>query len=366
MVTTTQAKPITKITGSLLERLQKGVVLGAEGYLFELERRGYIKAGAYVPEVVLDNPEALRELHREFVNAGSEVIEAFTYYAHRDKLRIIGREHDLEPLNRQALKIAKEVAQEFKEQKGLEVLVAGNICNTWVYNHNDPEGSGQIVRQMFDEQVKWAKEAGVDFVIAETIDYAGEALIALEVIKKYGLPAVITYGSIAEKTRDGYDWIEACQLLEKNGADVVGFNCHMGPATMIPLLKELRKSVKCPIAAQPVPYRTSSSCRSFVGLTDKETGSNLFPLGLEQHLCTRFEMADFARQAKEAGVNYIGICCGGAPYQVREMAEALGRTAPSSRYTADLSQHGMLGGDNVVKKHQKEFSQQWRKENQEA
>lgn len=108
------SQPVTKISGGLVERLNKGPVLAAEGYLFELERRGYLKAGAFVPEVVLENPEALRELHREFVNAGSEVVEAFTYYAHRDKLRVIGREGDLEPLNRQALKIAKEVQQEFK------------------------------------------------------------------------------------------------------------------------------------------------------------------------------------------------------------------------------------------------------------
>jgi betaine-homocysteine S-methyltransferase len=108
------AQQITRINGGLIERLNKGPVLAAEGYLFELERRGYLKAGAFVPEVVLENPEALRELHREFVNAGSEVIEAFTYYAHRDKLRVIGREGDLEPLNRQALQIAKEVQQEFK------------------------------------------------------------------------------------------------------------------------------------------------------------------------------------------------------------------------------------------------------------
>src|SRR6476659_6346158 len=97
---------------NILERLKKGTVLGAEGYLFELERRGYIKAGAYVPEVVLDYPDALRELHREFLRAGSEVMVAFTYYAHRSKLRVIGREKDLEPMNRNAISIAKEIAAE--------------------------------------------------------------------------------------------------------------------------------------------------------------------------------------------------------------------------------------------------------------
>ena len=79
------------------ERLDAGVVVGAEGYLFELERRGYLKAGAFVPEVVLDFPDAVRELHREMLRAGAEVMVAFTYYGHRDKLRAIGREDDLEP-----------------------------------------------------------------------------------------------------------------------------------------------------------------------------------------------------------------------------------------------------------------------------
>jgi len=327
---------ITKITGSLLERLNKGPVLAAEGYLFELERRGYLKAGAFVPEVVLENPEALKELHREFVNAGSEVIEAFTYYAHRDKLRVIGRENDLEPLNRQALQLAKEVAQEFKEQKGLEVLVAGNICNTWVYDPNDAEGSGQIVRQMYEEQVGWAKEAGADFIIAETISFLGEAAIALEVIKKYGLPAVITFAILDnEKSQDGYDWIEACQILEKKGADVVGFNCFRGPQTMLPLLKKLRPAVKCHIAAQPVPYRTTDECPTFTSLKDDQ-GKHYFPLRLDTQLISRFEMADFAKEAAEIGINYIGVCCGCAPVQIRQMAETLGRVVPSSRFTAGV------------------------------
>src|SRR3990170_6765543 len=97
---------------TLIERLALDAVLGAEGYLFELERRGYLKSGPYVPEVVLDFPDAVRELHREFLRAGAEVMVAFTYYGHREKLRTIGREDDLEPLNRQALGLAREVAAE--------------------------------------------------------------------------------------------------------------------------------------------------------------------------------------------------------------------------------------------------------------
>jgi len=98
----------------IMERLTNGTVLGAEGYVFELERRGYIKAGPYVPEVVLDFPDAVRELHREFLRAGSDVMVALTYYAHREKLRHVGREGDLEAMNRRAVRIAREVADAFK------------------------------------------------------------------------------------------------------------------------------------------------------------------------------------------------------------------------------------------------------------
>src|ERR671925_1029846 len=94
----------------LMERLREGPVICAEGYLFEFERRGYLQAGAFVPEVVLDHPEVVEELHREFVHAGSDVVEAFTYYGHRQKLRVIGKEDILEPLNRQALSVAAGVA----------------------------------------------------------------------------------------------------------------------------------------------------------------------------------------------------------------------------------------------------------------
>src|SRR6187401_2915619 len=92
---------------TLMQRLEAGPVICAEGYLFELERRGYLQAGAFVPEVVLEHPELVVQLHREFVHAGSDVVEAFTYYAHREKLRLLAKEHLLEEMNRQALSLAK-------------------------------------------------------------------------------------------------------------------------------------------------------------------------------------------------------------------------------------------------------------------
>src|SRR5829696_2839739 len=237
---------------SLEQRLAEGVVVGAEGYVFELERRGYIKAGPYVPEVILDAPEALRQLHREFLRAGSDVMVALTYYAHRDKLKDIGRAGDLEAMNRQAVRIANEIADEG------DALVAGNICNTWSYDPGDPHGSGAVVRAQYEEQLAWAVEEGVDFVVAETFDHVGEALIAVEVCKELGLPAMVTFASVQPTvTYDGYDYVDACRILADEGATVVGLNCSRGPETMLPLLEEIRAAVEIGVAAQPVPYRTS-------------------------------------------------------------------------------------------------------------
>src|SRR5579864_9155546 len=124
----------------LLERLAQGPVICAEGYLFECERRGYLQAGAFVPEVVLEHPDLVESLHRDFVHAGSDVVEAFTYYGHREKLKLIGKEQLLEPLNREALKIARKVADE------TGTLLAGDLSNTNVYLGD--EASGKAARSM--------------------------------------------------------------------------------------------------------------------------------------------------------------------------------------------------------------------------
>jgi betaine-homocysteine S-methyltransferase len=334
----------------LSERLEQGVVLTAEGYLFELERRGYLKSGPYVPEVVLDYPDAVGQLHREFLRAGSDVMVAFTYYGHREKLRTIGREGDLEALNRQALRLAKEVAAED------DALVAGNICNTWVYDPEAPESSGDVVREMYREQVGWAVEEGADLIVSETNDYLGEALIGLEVIKEFGLPAVMTFASTSDRTIDGYELDGACARLEAAGADVVGLNCSRGPQSMLPLVERIRAAVACAVAALPVPYRTTKDQPTFQSLRAAD-GTRTFPLALDPFLCTRFEMADFAVAARDAGASYIGVCCGAGPHHVRAMAEALGRTVPASRYSPDLSLHPILGED--VKQKERKFAN-WR------
>ena len=118
----------------LVARLAAGPVICAEGFLFELERRGYLAAGEFVPEVALDHPEALEALHRDYQRAGSDIVEAFTYNGHREKMRVIGKEDLLEPLNRSALQIAREVADARPGD-----LMAGNISNTNIWDPTDAQ-----------------------------------------------------------------------------------------------------------------------------------------------------------------------------------------------------------------------------------
>ena len=246
---------------TLQQRLAEGVVLGAEGYVFELERRGYIKAGPYVPEVILDAPEAVIQLHREFLRAGAEVMVALTYYAHREKLKIVGREGDLEEMNRTAVRVANEVAREGG------ALVAANISNTWSYDPADAKRTGAIVRAQYEEQLGWAVDEGVDFVIAETNDYLGEALVGLDVCHELGLPAMVTFATVQPtSTYDGYTYVDACRRAADAGAAIVGLNCSRGPQTMKPLLTEILAAVDTAVAAQPVPYRTCDATPAFESL----------------------------------------------------------------------------------------------------
>ncbi|XP_053396835.1 betaine--homocysteine S-methyltransferase 1-like [Mercenaria mercenaria] len=338
----------TRKTKGLQERLQDGgTIVIAEGYLLEFERRGYLKAGGFVPEVVIEHPNLVRTLHEEFVHAGSDVVEAFTYYGNREKLRSIGREDDLEKLNKTALRIAREVADE------TGTLMAGNICVTGVFSAEDKD-SHETTRNMFIEQVKWAVEGGCDFIIAETFGYLGEAMLALEVIKEHakGIPAVVTLTAfVPDVTLDKVPFPDACRMLELAGAAAVGLNCTRGPNTMLPLLREIRKVCQGPIAALPVPMNTTDKCRTMYSLKDPQTGELMYPENINGFICNRKEVRRFAKEAKEIGVQYIGLCCGDAANLLREIAEEYDRTPPSSRYAPDMSNNIMIGeaGEKVSK-----------------
>lgn len=344
-------KPIKR---SLVERLKDGPVICAEGFLFELERRGYLTAGEFVPEVALDHPEALMILHRDFQRAGSDIVEAFTYNGHREKMRVIGKEDLLEPLNRAALQIAREVAD---NAPGEANLMAGNISNTNIWNPEDPDAQ-RDVHAMFEEMVGWAVEEGADMLVGETFYYAGEAEVALEVMQKTGLPCVVTLAPMAgNRMMDDTGIVETCQKLEQLGADVVGLNCFRGPETMLADLKKIREAVSCPVAGLPVPYRTTDEEPTFFNLSDNNgcrcpsPHGRTFPTALDPLYVNRYEIRDFACRAYEMGISYLGVCCGASPIHIREVAEAVGVATEASRYSENMENHFMYGSHERLPGH---------------
>jgi betaine-homocysteine S-methyltransferase len=307
---------MTKKKG-ILERLKEGPVLGDGGYLLELEKRGWVRAGPFTPEVALLHPDALGELHVEFREAGADVLQALTFYASRDKLATVGLENRLEELNRAAVRIAREVA-------GEKCLVAGNLSLTWMYEPNSPMAADRV-RKTFDEQLAVQVDEGVDFIIGETFSWLGEGLIAVERARKTDLPVMVTVCfENKDETAEGKTAGEAAKALLDAGADIVGMNCLRPPEHMLKSMEEMRNTVSGYLACQPVAYRTPRERPDFTSLPE-------FPLALDPLQLTRKEMADYARNAREIGINYIGSCCGSVAIHVREMARALGKLSEDSR-----------------------------------
>ena len=344
----------------LLDTLDKQPLICAEGFLFEMERRGYLTSGEFVPEVALEYPKVLENLHKEFQHAGSNIVEAFTYNGHREKLRVINKEHLLEPLNRAALKIAKKVAN-LQHSGDKPNLMAGNISNSNIWNQNDKKSQLEV-EKMFQEMVAWAVDEGADILIGETFYYAEEAYTALKVMKETNLPSVITIAPYGQNImRDNVSILDTCKELEQKGGDVIGMNCHRGPNTMMPYLKEIRKALKCHVAGLPITYRTTEANPTFFNLPDNNgctchsPHETTFPTALDPMQCSRYEIGKFAKEAYDLGINYLGVCCGANPMLIREVAEAVGLKVPASKYRENMENHFMYGKNKRIPKHMTEY-----------
>jgi betaine-homocysteine S-methyltransferase len=306
------------VTRGLLERLEEGVVLGDGGYLLELEKRGYVRAGPFTPEVSITSPDALAQLHREFLRSGAEILQALTFYASEEKLATVGLAGRVDDINRAAVEVARSVAKEG------DALVAGNLSLTWAYDPADP-ASADRVRALFDRQLEVQMDAGIDLVVAETFTWLGEALIATERALATGLPVVTTMAFENEvRAYEGDSAADCARKLRDAGAHVVGVNCLRPPEHTLPILREMREAVDGWIAGQPVAYHTPADSPDFTSLPE-------FPEGLDPLQLPRSEMAAWASDARDLGVNLIGSCCGSVATHVRTMALTLGKLPQDDR-----------------------------------
>jgi betaine-homocysteine S-methyltransferase len=309
---------------------EQGVVLGDGGYLLELERRGYVDSGSerekvgtgrgsgqFTPEVAVENPDALRALHLEFLRAGSEVLQALTFFGTSEKLARAGYGGRAEEINRAAVRIAREVAAG-------KALVAGSVSRTQLFEREGPGAAGHV-RDLLGEQIRLLTDAGVDFLLLETFFHLEEMLIGLECARAVGLPIIATmsFRPKATESTDGHAPAECARAMADGGAEAVGANCEQEPRRMLPIVLEMRNAVDVAIAAQPGAFRTTDATPCFTRLPE-------FPDDLETIQVSRREFTEFAREAQVEGIGYLGGCCGAGAAYIRAMARGLGRPATST------------------------------------
>ena len=298
---------VVAVPQDFLKRLEQGPVLGDGGYFLELERRclGSYRNG--VPLAVLEHPEGVLELHREFARAGAEVLQAVTW-----GVGAIDRE---EELHRTAVNLAREAA-------GPDRFVAGTLSP--YFGKRRPQLSGaerREVESFFDRRVGQQVSAGVDLFIIETFHTVAEASVAIPFVKQAGIPAVVTLTYQEDDvTRDGLSPAEGAKRLADNGADVVGINCHRPPQTLLPLAREVRKAVNVPICVQPTAYELEPGA-----VYNREIVVPGLWTTVEPRVLSRFVAAEYAKEAAGIGIEFIGGCCGMLPYHIRAMADALGK-----------------------------------------
>jgi betaine-homocysteine S-methyltransferase len=313
--------------------LKEGIVLGDGGYLLELERRGYVDSGSrrekvgtgrgsgqFTPEVAIENPDALRELHREFLAAGAQVLQALTFFGTREKLGRAGYGGQTEAINHAAVKLAKAVT-------GDRALVAGSVSRTQLVEREGAGALGQA-RDHLAEQIRLLKDAGADFLILETFFHLAEMKVALQCAAGAGLAAVATmsFRPLITQCSDGHSPAECARTMAELGAIAVGANCEQNPQRMLPLLREMRAAVNVPLAAQPAAFRTTDQCHAFTRLP-------AFPDDLETIQVSRQEFMEFGKAAQAEGLGYVGGCCGCNAAYLRALAEGLaqGRSATSGK-----------------------------------
>ncbi|KAF0314628.1 Betaine--homocysteine S-methyltransferase 1 [Amphibalanus amphitrite] len=248
----------------LLERLQDGVVIGDGGMMSEMCRRGYAITGIWTPEVCVQHPSAVRELHREFARAGAGVLQALNFYSNDQKMKERGLDCTVEDINRAACRYLYSFI--------------------WLFDIHEME-------------------------------------LAITAGRSTGLPVVACMTIGTRGDRNGVTPEQCALRMASAGADVVGMNCAVGPRNALATIRRMRIALESAGLSRPLIVQPN-------GLKTPDDGTEAhhlpgWPLAMEPHVMNRLEARAFAREAYKEGVRYIGGCCYSTVYHIRAMAEEL-------------------------------------------
>ncbi len=253
-------------------------------------------------ELNLSQPDLIRGIHHEYLQAGAEIIETNTFGANSFRLARYSLADKVREINRAGARLAREAAKSF------DVWVAGSVGPLGTRIEPLGKTSFQEAREAFRGQIEALVEGGVDLLILETFGYLDEIHQALMAAKEVNASTpVVAQVTIDEdgNTLDGSDPETFVPKLVEWGADVIGCNCSVGPVAMLDAMERVRALTTLPLSAQPN-----------AGIPRSVEGRNIY-------LCSPEYMASYARKFVAAGVRIVGGCCGTTPEHIRTMKSAL-------------------------------------------
>jgi len=280
---------------------------GATGSV--LMKRG-MPAGVCPEQWILEHPDILVGLQKEYVEAGSDIIYAPTFTANRIKLKEYGLEDQIEEINTRLVALSKASADG-------KALVAGDITMTGrqLYPMGDMDFEELI--EVYKEQIKLLVHAGADLLVVETMMSLQEtraALIAAKEVSELPVMATLTFEADG-RTLYGTDSITAAITLEKLGADAVGANCSTGPDKMAALIRQISEVVNIPVIAKPNAGMPALN----------EQGETVYDMNADAFAA---EMITLVNE----GAGILGGCCGTSPEYIRKLKNATKELFPPCNY----------------------------------
>jgi methionine synthase I (cobalamin-dependent) len=294
-------------------------------------------------ELNLSQPELVRNVHEEYLQAGAEIIETNTFGANALRLQRYGFADKVFEINRAGAELARKAVNQRADKQSGKAWVAGAIGPLGV--RLEPLGKTSLAeaRAAFAEQIRGLAEGGVDLLLIETVSALNEAEQAILAAKSVapGLPVMVMV-TVDEDANclDGSSPETAAIKLTEWGADGIGCNCSVGPATVLTAIECMAGATDLPLIAMPN-----------AGMPREVDGRNIY-------LCSPEYMASFARKLVKAGVQFVGGCCGSTPSHIRSMRSSLRAMgaqevphhgvkhvpAPSEIEPAPLAERSRLGG----------------------
>lgn len=267
-----------------------------------------LKAGDCPELLNIQSPDIILQIHQTYIEHGATIIETNTFGANRLKLSHYGFSNRVTEFNQAAVRIAKQASK-----KGIQI--AGSMGSTGRFIEPLGDLNFDEAYDVFFEQAKALSDAGVDYILIETIIDIQEMRAALLAAKAATTKPVICQLSFSEdgRTVTGTDAQTAAILLDAMGADIIGVNCSLGPAQLLPIVKRIAENTDRPISVQPNAGMPQ--------LIDQKT---VFPMTPE-------EMGKWAPALISAGATYIGGCCGTTPNHIKAIAAAVEKLKPADR-----------------------------------